>query len=59
MICPCKNCERQGCGEYHAQCKAYLEYAEYRKQINEKEREERRFMTKSNAIRRSKWNKKI
>lgn len=25
-ICPCKDCENQGCGAYHEQCQPYLEW---------------------------------
>lgn len=26
MICPCKDCEKKGCGAYHDKCKKYQEY---------------------------------
>lgn len=58
MICPCKDCERKGCGEYHAQCEAYIEYAKYRKEINERERKSKMFFLSSkSAKRRNKWKK--
>lgn len=25
-LCPCKDCERKGCGEYHSQCEAYKNF---------------------------------
>lgn len=28
MICPCKVCERKGCGDYHAECEAYRAWKE-------------------------------
>ena len=26
MICPCKGCERSGCGEYHTHCQKYKDW---------------------------------
>ena len=26
MLCPCKDCEKKGCGAYHAKCEAYLSW---------------------------------
>ena len=26
MICPCKGCERAGCGEHHSQCQPYQDW---------------------------------
>lgn len=43
-MCPCKDCEKKGCGDYPSQCKPYLEYVEYRKWLNIKERESKRFV---------------
>lgn len=31
--CPCKDCEYQGCGEYHSECEAYQKW---RKQEDDK-----------------------
>lgn len=25
-LCPCKDCERKGCGEYHSHCEAYKNF---------------------------------
>lgn len=27
---PCKDCERKGCGAYHAECKPYMEWRKER-----------------------------
>lgn len=29
--CPCKDCEKKGCGTYHSQCKKYNDYNEKNK----------------------------
>lgn len=41
MVCPCKDCERKGCGKYHDQCKPYLDFVKWRQKENEKERKEK------------------
>ena len=41
MICPCKDCNKKGCGVYHSQCKPYLEFVAWRKSVNEAERKEK------------------
>jgi hypothetical protein len=56
MNCPCKDCERRTI-TCHSTCKEYLEYAEYRKRINEKERKEKQF-EQSVIERRKKWKTK-
>lgn len=56
MLCPCKDCEKKGCGDYHSQCKAYLEFSEFRKQANKNEREQKIYSY--NTRRREKWKKK-
>ena len=58
MICPCKDCDKKGCGEYHSQCKLYLEYVKWRQVINEEERKSKRFLSTSSAKRRNKWKTK-
>ena len=58
MICPCKDCEKKGCGDYHSQCQEYLEYKKWKEQVNEKERKAKMFYSISTAERRNKWNKK-
>lgn len=40
MKCPCIECEKQGCGTYHDQCVAYLEYKNYLDGIRETVRRE-------------------
>lgn len=53
MISPCKDCEKKGCGAYHSQCKAYLEFVEFRKQVNENERKVKQYVYfKNNKKRR-------
>lgn len=49
MTCPCKNCEKQGCGPFHDQCERYQEYVhkmrrekEYQKEMKERSRKDRR-----------------
>lgn len=34
MICPCKGCEKAGCGEYHDTCERYLAWTDERKAYN-------------------------
>lgn len=58
MICPCKDCEHKGCGAYHSQCEAYLEYVKYCRQVNENERKYKKLYYMSNAKRRNKWKDK-
>lgn len=58
MICPCKDCERKGCGAYHSQCQPYLDYAQWRKDINEIERKQKMMYAVSYAKRRKKWKEK-
>ena len=43
MNCPCKNCEKKGCGSYHDNCKEYLEFVQWRKFVNENSRKEKNF----------------
>lgn len=38
--CPCKNCERKGCGAYHDQCEAYLAYRAKMAEEHERKRTE-------------------
>ena len=32
MICPCKGCEKAGCGSYHDECPKYTEWAKGRQE---------------------------
>jgi hypothetical protein len=59
MICPCKDCDKKGCGDYHSQCKPYLEYSKWKKDMNERERKLKLIYAKSNAKRRNKWKREI
>ena len=43
MICPCKGCEKAGCGEYHDQCERYQSWAVGRKAVNDLKRSEADF----------------
>lgn len=38
MICPCKECEKKGCGSYHDECVSYLEWVKYRNKMSAMER---------------------
>lgn len=41
MICPCKTCDRKGCGSYHDSCEPYKEWAAANKEKNEKRKAEK------------------
>lgn len=43
MICPCRDCEKKGCGAYHSKCEKYQKYVAWRKEINAKIRLENQF----------------
>ena len=34
MECPCRYCEKKGCGAYHDICGKYKEYREFRESIS-------------------------
>jgi hypothetical protein len=34
MECPCRYCEKKGCGAYHDICEKYKEYREFRESIS-------------------------
>lgn len=36
MKCPCKSCEKVGCGSYHDKCHAYSEWRAFRDEVNRK-----------------------
>lgn len=44
---PCKDCERKGCGAFHSQCDAYMQY---RKERNEALTAAYRQRAEANAI---------
>lgn len=35
MICPCKTCPDQGCGEKHDKCDPYVRWAAWRSKVNQ------------------------
>ena len=35
MDCPCKGCEKAGCGSYHDQCEPYQEWKKNRDKTNQ------------------------
>ena len=43
MLCPCKDCEKKGCGKYHDVCEKYLEFIRQKKIENNNRREEMYF----------------
>lgn len=49
MICPCKDCEKKGCGVYHSKCEKYLKYVEWKRAVNEIERKEKQFAYSKHA----------
>lgn len=36
IIAPCKDCDKKGCGLYHTQCEAYLEFRRLKDEENRK-----------------------
>ena len=34
MKCPCKDCDRKGCGEYHGKCEPYQAFVREREKEN-------------------------
>lgn len=45
-VAPCKDCEKKGCGAYHSQCTAYLEYRKECIEISHKKYAEMRKVRK-------------
>lgn len=41
MLCPCKECEKKGCGTYHDQCEEYQKFVKWRTYVNSNERKEK------------------
>ena len=33
MKCPCKSCEKAGCGSFHDECERYAEWKKYREGV--------------------------
>ena len=50
MICPCKGCEKAGCGIYHDECEPYLEWQRYRRKQNDKRNAERCDMSRDHEM---------
>ena len=38
MICPCKDCERKGCGSYHDQCEDYQNFVRENQRLKDARR---------------------
>ena len=38
MICPCKKCEKKGCGRKHDSCESYQAWAAERAEINRRKK---------------------
>lgn len=59
MICPCKDCEKKGCGVYHSQCKEYQEFVEWRKLVNKAKSETNSYLfskpKKSHRTKKNMW----
>lgn len=56
MICPCKDCEKKGCGVYHSQCKEYLDYVKWKQSVNEEIRKDKlEYRLTKYYKRRNKW----
>ena len=45
MICPCKDCEKKGCGEYHDICLNYQKWVAWKKLANKAERADKTYAT--------------
>ena len=56
MICPCKDCEKKGCGNYHSQCQKYLMYVQEKRLASERERKEKTLTYNERG--RKKWKEK-
>ena len=41
MICPCKTCDRKGCGSFHDSCEAYQEWSAWNEEKNRKKAAEK------------------
>lgn len=40
MICPCKDCEEQGCGKKHDSCEPYIRWQTWRGEVNKTRHED-------------------
>lgn len=36
MTCPCRDCERKGCGSYHSHCEKFTEWQEWKAEGNKR-----------------------
>lgn len=50
MICPCKDCEKKGCGVYHSKCEKYLKWVDWKRSVNEAERKAKKFAYSKHAL---------
>lgn len=41
VICPCKNCEKKGCGPYHDQCEAYQKYVQDNRRYKQEQKQKK------------------
>ena len=41
MLCPCKDCDKKGCGVYHDECQPYQEFVKWKRAKNDEERKEK------------------
>ena len=56
MICPCKDCEKKGCGTYHSQCKPYLDYVKWKQSVNaEMRKDKNEYRANKKYKRRNRW----
>ena len=39
MNCPCKDCDKKGCGSYHDQCEPYQQWMQYREAKKQEQRD--------------------
>ena len=51
MLCPCRDCSKREIN-CHSNCKAYLDYADYKRQVREAEQKDKRFRYKLKTKRR-------
>ena len=56
MECPCRYCEKKGCGAYHSQCEKYKEFELEREGIRHRIRLEKE-ITYHNKRRKKEWQK--
>lgn len=52
MECPCRYCEKKGCGAYHSQCEKYKEFELEREGIRHRMRLEKEYEYHNNKRRK-------